>query len=90
MAATANPDAGKLFLSQTYNCTATSLNGVQSNDIQELTCPVSSPSNADSDERVSSVIPPSSSSSPPQVPVTGISIQAHKLWIGNLDKRLTQ
>lgn len=27
---------------------------------------------------------------PPQVPVTGISIQAHKLWIGNLDKRLTQ
>lgn len=27
---------------------------------------------------------------PPTVPVAGISIQAHKLWIGNLDKRLTQ
>lgn len=27
---------------------------------------------------------------PPTVPETGISIQAHKLWVGNLDKRLTQ
>lgn len=27
---------------------------------------------------------------PPTVPDTGISIQAHKLWVGNLDKRLTQ
>ena len=27
---------------------------------------------------------------PPQVPKNGISILAHKLWIGNLDKRLTE
>lgn len=26
---------------------------------------------------------------PPSVPKNGISILAHKLWIGNLDKRLT-
>ena len=27
---------------------------------------------------------------PPTMPISGISIQAHKLWIGNLDKRLTE
>lgn len=27
---------------------------------------------------------------PPTVPSSGISIQAHKLWLGNLDKRLTE
>lgn len=27
---------------------------------------------------------------PPPVPQTGISILTHKLWIGNLDKRLTE
>ena len=27
---------------------------------------------------------------PPPVPQSGISILAHKIWIGNLDKRLTQ
>ena len=27
---------------------------------------------------------------PPHVPASGISIQAHKLWIGHLDKRLTE
>jgi hypothetical protein len=27
---------------------------------------------------------------PPQSPISGMSIQAHKLWLGNLDKRLTQ
>jgi len=27
---------------------------------------------------------------PPPVPASGTSILAHKLWIGNLDKRLTE
>ena len=27
---------------------------------------------------------------PPTVPKSGISILAHKLWIGNLDKRLNE
>ncbi len=27
---------------------------------------------------------------PPVVPTSGISIQINKLWIGNLDKRLTE
>ena len=27
---------------------------------------------------------------PPPVPKTGITILAHKLWIGNLDRRLTE
>ena len=27
---------------------------------------------------------------PPGVPQSGISILAHKIWIGNLDKRLSQ
>lgn len=27
---------------------------------------------------------------PPNVPQSGISILAHKIWIGNLDKRLSQ
>lgn len=27
---------------------------------------------------------------PPSVPKNGIAILAHKLWIGNLDKRLTE
>ena len=27
---------------------------------------------------------------PPSVPKNGVSILAHKLWIGNLDKRLTE
>ena len=27
---------------------------------------------------------------PPPVPQSGISILAHKIWIGNLDKRLSQ
>lgn len=27
---------------------------------------------------------------PPTIPLSGISIQAHKIWIGNLDKRLTE
>ena len=27
---------------------------------------------------------------PPSTPQSGISILAHKIWIGNLDKRLTQ
>ena len=26
---------------------------------------------------------------PPEVPKSGVSILSHKLWIGNLDKRLT-
>ncbi len=45
----------------------------------------------------SSCIPPSDTSAdeqpvpvPPPIPPSGISIQAHKLWIGNLDKRLTE
>ena len=32
----------------------------------------------------------SSISVPPSVPPSGISILGHKLWIGNLDKRLTE
>ena len=28
-------------------------------------------------------------SMPPEYPTSGISIQAHKLWIGNIDKRIT-
>ncbi len=27
---------------------------------------------------------------PPPVPKNGVSILAHKIWIGNLDKRLTE
>ena len=27
---------------------------------------------------------------PPNVPQSGISLLAHKIWIGNLDKRLSQ
>lgn len=49
---------------------------------------------SDSDDISEQFTPPVKRGSPipipPPVPPSGISVLSHKLWIGNLDKRLTE
>lgn len=49
---------------------------------------------SDSDDISEQFAPPVKRGSPipipPPVPPSGISVLSHKLWIGNLDKRLTE
>lgn len=45
---------------------------------------------AESSDTIDGNRPPDPVPLPPAVPASGISILAHKIWIGNLDRRLTE
>lgn len=72
-----------------------SVNG-KPDGLEEDTSPVRSTASSGSEDEIVDNDQKSSSDKgclipvPPEVPKGGVSVLSHKIWIGNLDKRLTE